>query len=88
MSHYELKCQKCGKKYNSPNKDSVACVWCVKQIIHENHCLDKQRVKEAISKLTLTGYRGNPEGYVNAKNLLKEIGLEDEEWDNNNNENS
>lgn len=41
----------------------------------ELYCLDKQKVKEAISELTLTGYRGNPEGYVNASILLQRLGL-------------
>jgi len=36
-----------------------------------------RRVKEAIDRLTLTGYRGNPEGYVDAKTLKEQLGLDE-----------
>jgi len=35
--------------------------------------IEKQKVLDAISKLTLTGYKGNPEGYIDASLLKKEL---------------
>jgi hypothetical protein len=50
--------------------------WYTERDVKE-HCRDNQKIKEAISECTLTGYRGNPEGYINAENLLRRLRLKE-----------
>ena len=45
----------------------------------EKHCLSKQRVKEVIEKCKITERFPEQQGLVNPEELLKELGLEDNE---------
>lgn len=44
-----------------------------KELLGNEEWVSVESLKQAISKLTLTGYRGNPEGYIRTSELLKEL---------------
>ena len=46
------------------------------RIMKKSKWYSKEELKEIISELTLTKYKGNPEGYINAQYLKERLELD------------